>query len=136
MKKEALKKMVAASWRKESKPNRFRHSLAPLGAPENFGTFCYPLVSFSFILRAIWISEMMKLKGIIPPKSQNFHYQGSIEKVSVLIRVKPPLLQNLALNYRGVFCYFGDLRIIPHPNYVIGVNSAAEGGRKNRVFEQ
>ena len=81
MKKETLKKMVAASWRKESKLNHFRHSLAPLGAPENFVTFCYPLVSFSFILRAIWNSEMMKLKGIIPPKSQNFPYQGSIEKV-------------------------------------------------------
>ena len=32
----------------------FGHFGAPLGAPEQFYTFYAPLVSFSFIFRAIW----------------------------------------------------------------------------------
>ena len=31
---------------------------APLGAPENCYTFYAPLVSFSFIFRAIWTSKL------------------------------------------------------------------------------
>ena len=38
--------------------------VAPLGAPENFYTFYYSLASFSFILRAIWTSKMIKFKGV------------------------------------------------------------------------
>ena len=38
--------------------------MAPLGAPENFYTFYYSLASFSFILRAIWTSKMIKFKGV------------------------------------------------------------------------
>ena len=40
--------------------------------PENFARFCYPLASFSFILRAIWTSKMIHFpskRGIYP---QNF----------------------------------------------------------------
>ena len=33
--------------------------MAPLGAPENFAPFSYPLASFFFILRAIWTSKMI-----------------------------------------------------------------------------
>ena len=45
--------------------------MAPLGAPKKISRFCYPLASFSFILRAIWTFKMIHFpskRGIYPQK--------------------------------------------------------------------
>ena len=48
--------------------------------PENFARFCYPLASFSFVLRAIWTSKMIHFpskRGIYP---RNFPPEKPSEK--------------------------------------------------------
>ena len=46
------KKFSPLRGEKGPKINDFRLSVAPLGAPDFFCTFCHPFASFSFILRA------------------------------------------------------------------------------------
>ena len=57
--------------------------MAPLGAPENFASFCYPLASFSFSLRAIWTSKMIHFPSkrgiyprIFPPEKPSEKFDG------------------------------------------------------------
>ena len=72
--------------------------VAPLGAPENFYTFYYSLASFSFILRAIWTSKMIKFKGVsIDSDPQN----PKIFRLRRAKRLKNPPLETKLQVIRG-----------------------------------
>ena len=79
--------------------------VAPLGAPENFYTFYYSLASFSFILRAIWTSKMIKFKGVsIDSDPQN----PKIFRLRRANKLKNPPLETNLHEIRGGFLKRGD----------------------------